>query len=196
VEDIPRLIEPERGATQDRHVVVLLVAEGEPVEYDGPNYWARRFRSPGVAALALPHWFVRPLTYGRIRAAYAAMGGENPWNGAVTRLGERLAERLDPAVYRCEAAFLLAAPTVDRALVRLVKEGYGHVIIVPLALANEQMEALRAQVIHSRARESGLRLNYTVPTRPSPGPRTTTPPAWRGSWPARPRPPRKRPPSQ
>jgi hypothetical protein len=170
VEVIPRLFEPERPATRVPQTVVLLAAEGEPASYDGPAYWARRFRSPAASAIRMPHWFVRPAAFGRIRAAYAAMGGHNPWNDAVARAAERLAERLGSSAYHCEAAFLLAPPTVDNTLVRLAKAGYDRVIILPLGLAEDQMEALREQVIHSRVRESGLRLSYVTPALPAPWP--------------------------
>ena len=85
---------PKRPLTEDSRIAVVLVAEGEPVEYDGPKSWARRFGELAALGGAVPHWFMRPFSLARIRAAYRKMGGRNPFNDAVARPAKQLERRL------------------------------------------------------------------------------------------------------
>ena len=149
-----RLVSPPPG--EDREAV-LLVSEGEPESYDGPEPWAHRFRRMEARGEATPHWFTRPFTYARIRAAYEAMGGKNPFNAGIADLSKTLGNWLGPC-YVSRHAYLSTAPTLPASLIHLAEEGFGHIILVPLALDGDAQSTLQDQVTESRVRAAGVEI--------------------------------------
>jgi len=124
---------PPRPDIQDGRCAVLLLSEGEPRRYTGPKPWAAHFRAREAEGKAVPHWFTRPLTYARIRAAYQAMGGENPFNDTISHLAQLLTTSLG-ASYVVEDAYLRASPSLAPALLNLAKRGFTKVVLFPIKL--------------------------------------------------------------
>jgi len=153
---------PKRPLAEDPRIAVVLVAEGEPVEYDGPKPWARRFGELAASGGAVPHWLARPFSCARIRAAYRKMGGRNPFNDAVTHLAKQLEGQLGTG-YCVQDAYLGAAPALADVLVRLAEGGHRRVVLVPIGFASYSQEALRAEVVRSRVREVGIQVIYAAP---------------------------------
>jgi len=153
---------PERPLAQDPRIAVVLVLEGEPVEYDGPKPWARRFGELAASGVPVPHWLVRPFSYARIRAAYRAMGGRNPFNDSAARLAKQLEGQLG-AGYCVQDAYLAAAPALVDVLVRLAEGGLARVALVPISFEGDPQEALRSEVVRSRVREVGAQVVYASP---------------------------------
>ena len=153
---------PERPLAQDPRIAVVLVLEGEPVEYDGPKPWARRFGEMAASGVPVPHWLVRPFSYARIRAAYRAMGGRNPFNDSAARLAKQLEGQLG-AGYCVQDAYLAAAPALVDVLVRLAEGGLARVALVPISFEGDPQEALRSEVVRSRVREVGAQVVYASP---------------------------------
>ncbi len=159
---------------QEVRIAIVLVSEGEPVEYDGPKPWARRFQELAASGEPVPHWFVRPFTYARIRSAYRAMGGRNPLNASLNSLAKQLERQLGAGCV-VRAAYLRAAPALADSLVHLAEEGYMHIVLVPIGFERDPKEALRVEVIRSRVREAGVQVTYAAPLETAvwaPGPRT------------------------
>ncbi|MGI5916207.1 MAG: hypothetical protein ACOX9A_07130 [Anaerolineae bacterium] len=160
--DTPILSAPPTRASDEQRTTVLLVSDGEPVEYDGPLPWAYHIRALEAAGATAPHWFTHPRAYARIRAAYRQMTAQDTLNGMLDTLAKELADALG-ASYAVESAGLYTTPNVARTLNRLGKEGIRRVIILPLSMDDRSRELLRAQVTTSRVRESGITVIYGAP---------------------------------
>ncbi len=155
-EDIP-FITPERPLETDPRVAVLLVTEGEPQEYDGPNPWARRFKQREAQNKPIPNWFVRPLAYAKIRQTYRAMGGQNPFALQLGQLSASLQEQLGEG-YQVILAYLDARPRLGPQLYRLALDGVVQMTIVPIGLQG-RLDEMYAHITRSRVRELGLQVN-------------------------------------
>ncbi len=154
---------PERPLEQrDPRLAVVLVAEGEPVTYDDPKPWARRLEELAASGEKTPHWLARPFTYARIRAAYRAMGGRNPFNDAIACLAKSLEEQLGSG-YFIQDAYLAATPTLAEVLARLVEQGFVRIVLLPLGLERGWQEALPAEVARSRVLEVGIQVTHSAP---------------------------------
>lgn len=176
IEEILPLPRPTRPALSENastpRQAVLLVCEGEPPTYDGPEPWARRFRQQEVDGEAIPHWFVRPLIYARIRTAYTLMGGENPLNSAIARVAKQVEGQLG-SDYLVQDACLAVPPKLTTTLIRLAEEGFSRILLVPLSLNQDTFmdsHELRGQVVLSRVRELGIKIHIA--------------PAFEAKWPA------------
>ncbi|NLG51039.1 MAG: hypothetical protein GX552_13110, partial [Chloroflexi bacterium] len=154
-QDIP-YVTPERPLESDPRTVVLLITEGEPQEYDGSETWARRFKRREAQNKPVPNWFVRPLAYARIRQAYQAMGGQNPFAVQLGRLSASLQEQLGDA-YRVELVYLDAKPRLATLLYRLAENGAMQITLIPISL-QDRIDEMYAHVTRSRVREIGVRV--------------------------------------
>lgn len=154
-QDIP-YVTPERPLESDPRTVVLLITEGEPQEYDGSETWARRFKRREAQNKPVPNWFVRPLAYARIRQAYQAMGGQNPFAVQLGRLSASLQEQLGDA-YRVELVYLDAKPRLATLLYRLAEDGAMQITLIPISL-QDRIDEMYAHVTRSRVREIGVRV--------------------------------------
>lgn len=152
--------QPERGLQRDKRIAVLLAHPGEPARYDGPLPWAERLQRLKAQGRPTPHWMMHPLMYGRIRRAYAAMGGENPLPGAISALGQALAERLGGG-FHVRVAYTTTTPRLTRTLVQLCTEGFGQAVILYLG-PEADLEGLRELVTRTRVREAGLRVTFAA----------------------------------
>lgn len=154
---------PERPLEQrDPRLAVVLVAEGEPVAYDGPKPWARRLEELAALGERVPHWFMRPFTYARIRATYRAMGGRNPFNDAIAHLAKRLEGQLGSG-YFVQDAYLAATPSLAEVLARLVEQGFVRTALLPIGLERGWQAALPAEVARSRVLEVGVQVTHIAP---------------------------------
>ncbi len=171
VNKLPERVPPRRPSMPsqaDPRTEVLLVADGEPATYDGPQYWAQAYREHEARGERIPHWFVRPQAYGRIRAAYRLMGGLHPLDVALSQASGALQTSLGPS-YAVRHAYLQSHPYLARALVALAEEGFRSVIIVPLGIAANREPGLRQAVADSRIREIGVQVTYTLSPEDLPG---------------------------
>ena len=109
-EPLPRAL-PQRSATTDARVVVLLAVDGEPPAYDGPAAWAQRFRRREAAGVCGPHWFVRPWVYRRVRAAYGRLAPGATLQGWLGSLAADLEQALGPG-YLGRVAYLAGTPSL------------------------------------------------------------------------------------
>ena len=132
-------------------------AEGEGGRYTGPVPWARRLGRLQAAGRRAPHWFVRPLTYARIRAAYERMGGKSPLPATLDALTNALAIHLG-SDYVVHLACLSTEPLLADVLRSLPKEGIGQVTVIAFHLDAAATNYLRAQLTASRLRERGIPL--------------------------------------
>jgi len=147
---------PDRS---DPRVVVLLAVDGEPPRYDGPQYWAQAYRLRQAHGEPAPHWFVRPLVYSRIRAAYATMGGQHPLEATLIQASAALQEHMG-AGYVVRHAYLEGHPQLTRSLVSLADEGFRCICLVCLASLTSEEARLHQAVSDSRVREFGIRVTY------------------------------------
>lgn len=154
----PERRKPERPIARDARCAVLLVCDGPPRTYDDPAAWAKWLRHAEAEGRPMPHWFVHPWIYARIRAAYRAMGGQHPFHAAMEELVQALQTRLGVG-YCCQPAYLYAEPRLLDALVRLTEQGLSAIVLIPLGLEDAHPK-LRAQVVESRVIEIGVRVNY------------------------------------
>ena len=146
---------------------VVLVSCLEPPTYDGPDYWAWRLRRRQGEDGRVPHWFVRPRVFARIRTAYHALvNGDDP-NGsapsdALGRVGQTL-EALLGGEYRVETARIGVPLALARALTDMAGDGVTHVIVQPLQVSPGAVDTVREAVTHSRVREAGVRVTVADP---------------------------------
>ncbi|MBN1402739.1 MAG: ferrochelatase [Anaerolineae bacterium] len=152
----------ERPSALDERAAVLLLARGEPSAYEGPGPWARRFAALAARRQRAPHWLLRPFVYGRIRAGYRAMGGENAANRSVERLAETLGRRLGSGA-EVHAAFLETSPALAATLDELARTGFGRILIVPLTQEPEMLREVHDQVVQSHAAQGGLKIRFVEP---------------------------------
>ncbi len=170
VSKAPEPILPRRPSLPpqaDPRVLALMVVDGDPAAYEGPQYWAHAYRQRQARNERIPHWFVRPLAYARVRAAYAAMGGQHPLDTALGKTTGELEAHLGPG-YAVRYAYLRSQPYLVRALVALAEEGFRHLVIVPLGSAVDEA-SIRQAVADSRIRELGLKVIYTPVPQGLPG---------------------------
>jgi hypothetical protein len=153
---------PPRPNLKDDRCAVLLLSEGEPRHYTGPKPWAAHFRAREGKDKAVPHWFTRPLTYARIRAAYQAMGEENPFNDAISHLAQLLAASLG-AGYVVEDAYLRASPSLAPALLDLAKRGFTKIVLFPIELDSTWLTFAGTEITRSRVRELGVEVKLAPP---------------------------------
>ena len=154
-ESLERPLAPLEG---QQGAALLLVLPGEPRTYDGPAHWAQRLRNGEAAGQPIPHWFVRPWAYGRIRRAYQRMGGQNPQRNALDALLGQLKPRLPQFVFVGDA-YLDSAPTLAQELVRLGQQGTKHILLAPVGFASDPADALRDEVTRTRVREIGVQVD-------------------------------------
>jgi len=147
------------GGEAESRRVVLLIHDGEPAVYDGPAPWARRFARLQAEGQAVPHWFVRPPAYARIRSAYDRMGGATPLSAATANLAQEL-QRLLGLPYAVGEASLWAEPPLAERLASLAREGAARIVLLTLDLDANAQELLREQVTQSRVREAGVALSF------------------------------------
>lgn len=150
---------PDRPEVDDPRTAVLVVARGEPPLYDGPAYWAERLHELEGQGKAVPHWFLRPQAYARVRSAYATLRGGNPANAAVARLAEALGARLGER-FAVQATFIATLPFLADTLQELVIRGLRRAVLLPVGWESDPQEILRAQVEHSRVQEAGMEIFY------------------------------------
>jgi hypothetical protein len=152
---------PSLAQQVNPRILVLLAVDGEPATYSGPQYWAQAYRQHQARGEPPPQWFMRPLAYSHIRAAYAAMGDQHPLDAALDRTTAALGAHLGHG-YAVRHAYLRCHPTVSRILVDLADEGFRRIILVPLvSAADDAQPALRQAVSDSRVREFGVQIAYT-----------------------------------
>lgn len=166
VDDVAPPLPPTPTGTEAGRQGVVLVSCLEPPAYEGPDYWAWRLRRRENDGRPAPHWFVRPRAYARIRAAYAALGddtsGESPPSDALRRAAKALDATLG-ADYCVETARVGVPPSVAHALANLANDGITRVIVQPLDVPADAMDALRREVTASRVREVGVRVTVADP---------------------------------
>lgn len=138
-------------------LALLLVQPGEPRTYDGPDHWARRLRQRALDGQPIPHWFVRPWAYGRIRQAYQRMGGENPRHAALDALVPRLTARL-PQIELFGYAFPDTAPILSAELARLAQQGTRRIVLVPIGFRRDPADVLRDEITRAHVRELGAQV--------------------------------------
>jgi hypothetical protein len=158
----PSFDRPPLSLDRDERTAVMLVTWREPARYDGPAFWARSFRACADRRQHIPHWFLRPWVYRRIRAAYRAMGDLNPTADWYARLAECLQGQLGTAYRVSEASLLEAGPSAG--LYRLAAEGVHRVILLPLGQAVESQALLREQAILSHGAEVGMAVLFAPAT--------------------------------
>lgn len=145
---------------------VVLASCLEPPTYDGPDYWAWRLRRREERGEDVPHWFTRPRAYARIRSAYRSLAEAEPAGApprdALCRVGEALGAALG-GDHRVETARLVASPALARVLTDIARDGITRVLVQPLAMPRDTVDAIRAAVTHSRVREVGVRVTVAEP---------------------------------
>jgi hypothetical protein len=146
---------------------VVLVSCLEPPAYDGPGYWAWRLRRRESVGEPVPHWFVRPRAYARIRSAYQALSSgasseDSSSIDALRRVGQDLSAALG-AGYRVATVRISAPPSLARVLADLAGDGARRVIVQPLDVPPDAMDDLREAVTDSRVREVGVRVTLADP---------------------------------
>jgi hypothetical protein len=161
-ETLDRPLAPLEG---QHGVAVLLVLPGEPRTYDGPAHWARRLRERAADGQPIPHWFMRPWAYGRIRRAYRAMGGANPQCDAIHALLPQLRARLLQVEYLGDA-YPDTAPLLADELVRLVQQGLRRIVLAPVGYPGDPTDALRDEVTRTRVRGIGVQVDVAPPLEP------------------------------
>lgn len=158
VESPPSLPCPEPGDGQRGQTAVLLIFAGQPACYQGPGPWARQFRRREEANQPVPHWFLRPLAYRRIRAAYQKQGNRNPQQDAVEQIAATLQARL--AEPYAVSAVLSPDSLVAEVVAQLAAGGVGAIVLVPIGFPASVLERLRGEVARSRVRELGVAVTY------------------------------------
>lgn len=153
---------PARPMEWDDRVAVVLVAGSEPARYGGPDVWARRLAKHGIAPPLLAHWLARPRQFGRIRAAYEAVGGRHPTDARLKALAARVTERLGEG-FTTSVAYLDSPPRLRKHLADLAAHGTREIILVPLECGENARGVLRGQVTLSRVREIGVSVYYASP---------------------------------
>jgi len=165
---VSRLPEPEPlerplAPLEGQHgVALLLVLPGEPRSYDGPAHWARRLRDRAAVGQRIPHWFVRPWAYERIRRAYQRMGGQNPLCSALDGLLGELKARL-PQVEFLGKAYLDIPPMLAGELLRLAQQGLARIVLVPVGFGRDPADTLRDEITRTRVREIGAQVEIAPP---------------------------------
>ena len=139
--------------------LVLVVAGGEPVAYQGPTGWAKRYRRHSARGGSPVNWFTFPLLLARIRRAYGDMGDQNPYGQRFHSLASELRERLPPdyAVITCR---LDSEPLVEKALARPEMSDCHSLLVIPVELDDADVATLRESITRSRLREKGLTIKY------------------------------------
>lgn len=149
-EDAP----PRRG--------VVLVSCLEPPTYDGPSYWAWRLRRRDAQGQPAPHWFARPRAYVRIRRAYEARAQRAGPADALQGLGQALGAALG-ADYVVETARVGVPDALSRTLADIVRQGATRVVVQPLEVFPDALDAVRQAVTDARVREAGVRVTVAEP---------------------------------
>jgi len=150
---------PSNTADTDPRPRLILVTYDEPERYGGPSVWASRYAMLSTEGESLPHWFVRPLTYARIRRAYRDLAPEETISGVLGRLAGELSVRLE-GEYSVLVAFLHGHPSLASTLLSVAEEGTRLIVLLPLGIPSERSDRLREQVLSSRVLEVGVRVEY------------------------------------
>lgn len=149
--------------------LVLVVAGGEPVTYEGPTGWAKRYRRNSAKDDSPVNWFTFPLLLARVRRAYGDMGDQNPYGQLFHSLASELRERL-PSDYAVVTNRLDSEPLVEKTLARPEMSACHLLFVIPAELDDDDMATLRESITRSRLREKGLTIKYLpVASLSSPG---------------------------
>ncbi|MBC7235679.1 MAG: hypothetical protein H5T69_07535 [Chloroflexi bacterium] len=133
---------------------LLLVAPGEPSCYTGPEAWSRRLAEASRRGFRAPGWFLRPLAYSRIRAAYRHLE-PFPMPAWMRRVAEQLAQHLGDD-WVVEIVIWSTKAEMGRRLAQLAQGGCRHIVLVPLSLHSTIRPLLQEAVNRSRVREIGV----------------------------------------
>ena len=139
--------------------LVLVVAGGEPVAYQGPTGWAKRYRRHSAKGGSPVNWFTFPFLLARVRRAYGDMGDQNPYGQRFHSLASELGERLPPD-YAVVTNRLDSEPLVEERLARPETSACHLLIVIPVELDDDDMATLRESITPSRLREKGLTIKY------------------------------------
>jgi len=149
---------PERDPSASSWKAVLFIVGAEPPSYSGPEEWRRilaRLEQEGP----LPHWFVRPRLYARLRAAYEATGERAPFWSALEDAIAPLQRELGEETW-VRAFSFWEGPQLAKEFAQLVREGAVALYFLPMGLGEDGVRALREWVTASRVREVGVRVEY------------------------------------
>jgi len=156
VPERPPLPRPDTPLEGQQGTALLLVFRGEPRSYDGPSHWAARLLERAAGGERIPHWFVRPWTYARIRRAYQRMGGSNLQTAARDALLGQLNARLPQFAY-VGAASPDTAPLLADELLRLTQRGMARIVLVPVGYPGDTADLLH-EITRTRVREAGVQV--------------------------------------
>ncbi|NLX37275.1 MAG: hypothetical protein GXY68_11365 [Chloroflexi bacterium] len=156
----PPYLAPENRSSWTALTTIFLVSAGEPLTYDGPAPWAAYMRYRASRAQATPHWLVFARTCGRVRQAYAQMGGSSPAAAALQTLADDLHARLGEHA-AIHVHTIWSANSLAGHLRRALADGCREIVLVPLGLEEAAQEQLREAATASRVREAGVAVRFT-----------------------------------
>ncbi len=123
--------EKVHAEAQGHGAALIVVAETEPKEYDGPAPWVRYLGLRQAVLGRSPHWFIRPYLLRRVRDTFRAAGPDTGSASAMSHLCAYLSNRLQIETY---PAHPWASPDVTESLRQVVRAGYEHIIVLPIDL--------------------------------------------------------------
>ncbi len=127
-----RRVKVNRPHSQEGHTAVILLATGEPPEYDVRNA-AERLEFADDAA-DVPGALLRPFYMRDLKGKYAAIG-RSPAKEYYTQLAQKVQSRLD-ATHRVYSAYYSDEPRLADSMARAIEEGAGRVIILHLRVSD------------------------------------------------------------
>ncbi len=122
---------------------LLLISEGEPCQYSGPQLWQERLRLAQVRGQNLPHELTHPLALARIRQAYAHMPQEHCLDHWRTEIVHRIEECTDLQV---RALSLCDSDLELRRTVQALARANLLAGIIPLWLDQTARQSLRGKL--------------------------------------------------
>jgi hypothetical protein len=150
---------PDRPIAWSATPAIYLVGDWEPERYEGPAVWAGVAHRRAALGQPTPHWMAFPHMCGRIRRAYAAMGGASPTMAAVQRLALAVQDGLD-APAEVHLATALQLRELGTALRKSFSQGQHTFVLAPLGLPDHALAELRRMVTDTRIREAGAVIHY------------------------------------
>jgi len=160
-EPLPRAL-PERSSTAEPRTAVVLVADGEPDQYDGPGAWAPRFRRREAAGRPVPGWLSRPRALARVRSVYERLPAEDRAGAFLNGVAGRLESELGEG-YVCCAALSDGPPSLASVIAHLAEAGHRRVLLIVCDDDPGVATYLRDEVTRSRVRELGVVADVLLP---------------------------------
>ncbi len=161
----PRSAAASRGMGADNgRIAVIVLAGGEPERYD-PSVLTAGFLDLEETGVPLPPEATRTLMYLSEKSRYASVGG-SPARAGARSIADKLSRVLEAETTQSDVrvAWLDPPERLDDAVAAAAADGYHHVAVVPLGIADSlYLDRAKRSVDTLGLGADGMRVAYAAP---------------------------------